>query len=87
MSCSPIRISIARSQRPRRCLRTGCRCLREAFEKMLADPNFVAEAKKLVDWDGSSYLSGAELQKKIETTVTQPPEVIKRIKEILKESG
>jgi hypothetical protein len=61
--------------------------LRGAFEKMLADPNFVAEAKKLVDWDGSSYLSGAELQKKIETTVTQPPEVIKRIKEILKESG
>jgi tripartite-type tricarboxylate transporter receptor subunit TctC len=61
--------------------------LREAFAKMLADPNFIAEAKKLVDWDGSSSLSGAELQKKIETTVTQPPEVIKRIKEILKESG
>jgi len=54
---------------------------------MLADPNFVAEAKKLVDWDGTSYLNGPELQKKIETTVTQPPEVIKRIKEILKESG
>jgi tripartite-type tricarboxylate transporter receptor subunit TctC len=61
--------------------------LREAFEKMLADPNFVAEAKKLVDWDGTSYLNGAELQKKIETTVTQPLEVIKRIKEILKELG
>src|SRR5207344_328763 len=57
--------------------------LREAFAKMLADPNFIAEARKLVDWDGSSYLSGAELQKKIEATVTQPPEVIKRIKEIL----
>ena len=61
--------------------------LREAFAKMLADPNFIAEAKKLVDWDGSSSLSGPELQKKIETTVTQPPEVIKRIKEILKETG
>jgi tripartite-type tricarboxylate transporter receptor subunit TctC len=61
--------------------------LREAFEKMLGDPNFVNEAKKLVDWDGTSHLSGVELQKKIETTVTQPPEVIKRIREILKESG
>lgn len=61
--------------------------LRDAFEKMLGDPNFVNEAKKLVDWDGTSHLSGVELQKKIETTVTQPPEVIKRIREILKESG
>jgi hypothetical protein len=26
--------------------------LREAFAKMLRDPNFVAEAKKLVDWNG-----------------------------------
>jgi hypothetical protein len=32
-------------------------------------------------------MSGVELQKKMETTVTQPPEVIKRIREILKESG
>ena len=29
----------------------------------------------------------AKFLKKIETTVTQPPEVIKHIKEILKESG
>jgi tripartite-type tricarboxylate transporter receptor subunit TctC len=61
--------------------------LRDGFEKMLADANFIAEAKKLVDWDGTSYLSGPELQKKIEQTVTQPPQVINRIKEILKESG
>ena len=61
--------------------------LRQAFEKMLADANFVAEAKKLVDWDGASFLTGADLQKRIETTVSQPPEeVIKRIKEILKET-
>jgi tripartite-type tricarboxylate transporter receptor subunit TctC len=60
--------------------------LRDAFEKMLADLSFLTEAKKLVDWDGASYLSGAELQKKIDKTVTQPPEVIKRIKDILKES-
>jgi hypothetical protein len=61
--------------------------LRLAFERMLADPAFMTEAKKLLDWDGASHLSGAELQKRIDKTVTQPPEVIKRIKEILKESG
>ncbi|HVO91273.1 MAG TPA: hypothetical protein VMT22_00440, partial [Terriglobales bacterium] len=60
--------------------------LRGSFEKMLADANFIAEAKKLVDWDGSSNLTGADLQKKIESTVSQPPEVIKRIKDILKDS-
>ena len=61
--------------------------LRDAFEKMLADANFLLEAKKLVDWDGTSFLNGVELQKKIEKTITQPPDVIKRIKDILKESS
>jgi tripartite-type tricarboxylate transporter receptor subunit TctC len=61
--------------------------LRDGFDKMLADPNFISEAKKLVDWDGMSKLSGADLQKRIDKTVTQPPEIIKGIKEILKESG
>jgi tripartite-type tricarboxylate transporter receptor subunit TctC len=56
--------------------------LRDAFEKMIADPGFAAEGKKLVDWDGS-YLNGEQLQKRIDATVTQPPDVIKRIKEIL----
>jgi len=60
--------------------------LRQGFEKMLTDVNFVSEAKKLLDWDGASFLSGADLQKRIEKTVTQPPEVINRIKQILKES-
>ena len=60
--------------------------LRDGFEKMLTDTGFQQEAKKLVDWDGASYFSGADLQKKIEKTVTQPPDVIKRIKDILKES-
>jgi hypothetical protein len=59
--------------------------LRDSFEKMLKDPEFGAEAKKLVDWDGTSYLTGEQLQKKIEVTVNQPPDVIKRIKEILEE--
>jgi tripartite-type tricarboxylate transporter receptor subunit TctC len=60
--------------------------LRESFERMLKDGEFSAEAKKLLDWDGRTYLSGEQLQKRIDTTVTQPPEVIKRVKEILEES-
>jgi hypothetical protein len=52
---------------------------------MLKDAEFAAEAKKLVDWDGATYLSGEQLQKKMIATVTQPPEVIKRVKEILAE--
>jgi hypothetical protein len=34
----------------------------------------------------SSGPSGEQLQKKIETTINQPPDVIKRIKEFLEES-
>jgi tripartite-type tricarboxylate transporter receptor subunit TctC len=60
--------------------------LREGFEKMLKDGEFAAEAKKLLDWDGRTYLSGEQLQRRLEATVTQPPEVIKRIREILAES-
>jgi hypothetical protein len=51
------------------------------------DTSFTMEAKKLLDWDGASALSGAELQKTIDKTVTQPPNVVKRIKEILQESS
>ena len=60
--------------------------LRESFERMLKDSEFAAEAKKLLDWDGTTYLSGEQLQKKIEATVTQPPDIIKRVKEVLEES-
>jgi tripartite-type tricarboxylate transporter receptor subunit TctC len=60
--------------------------LRDAFLKMLKDREFIAEGKSLLDWDGSSHLSGEQLQKKIEATMNQPPDVIKRIKEILTES-
>jgi tripartite-type tricarboxylate transporter receptor subunit TctC len=59
--------------------------LRDAFVKMVGDKDFAAEAGKLLDWDGSSHLTGEQLQKKIELTMNQPPEVIKRIKEILTE--
>ncbi|MBI2364036.1 MAG: hypothetical protein HYV01_03380, partial [Deltaproteobacteria bacterium] len=60
--------------------------LRESFERMLKDPEFAAEAKKLLDWDGLTFLSGEQLQRKIEATVTQPPDIIKRVKEVLEES-
>jgi len=50
------------------------------------DPEFAAEAKKLTDWDGRWFLTGEQLQKKMETTINQPPDVIKRIKEFLEES-
>jgi tripartite-type tricarboxylate transporter receptor subunit TctC len=60
--------------------------LRESFERMLRDPEFVAEAKKLLDWDGTTFLTGEDLRKKIEMTVTQPPAIIKRIKEVLEET-
>jgi len=60
--------------------------LRDSFERMLKDPEFAAEAKKQLDWDGATFLSGEELRKTIEATVTQPPEVIKRVKEVLAES-
>jgi tripartite-type tricarboxylate transporter receptor subunit TctC len=60
--------------------------LRDSFQRIWQDPEFAAEAKKLTDWDGRWYLSGEQLQKKIETTITQPPDVIKRIRDILAES-
>lgn len=56
--------------------------LRQSFERMLRDPKFSADAKKLVDWDGS-YFTGEQLQKKLEQIVAQPPEVVKRVKEII----
>jgi tripartite-type tricarboxylate transporter receptor subunit TctC len=59
--------------------------LRESFERMLKDPEFAAEAKKQLDWDGSAHLTGEQLQNKIEVTVTQPADVIKRVKEVLAE--
>jgi tripartite-type tricarboxylate transporter receptor subunit TctC len=60
--------------------------LRESFERMLKDSDFAAEAKKLLDWDGATSLSGEQLQKKMIDVVSQPPDVIKRVKEILAES-
>jgi hypothetical protein len=53
---------------------------------MLKDADFAGEAKKLLDWDGKTHLTGEQLQKKIEATVNQPPDVIKQVKDILAES-
>ena len=60
--------------------------LRDSFERMLKDSEFAADAKKFLDWDGSTWLSGEQLQKKMIDTVTQPADVVKRVKEILAES-
>ena len=57
--------------------------LRDAFLKMLKDKEFAAEGKTLLDWDGASHMTGEQLQKRIEATMNQPGDVIKRIKEIL----
>ena len=59
--------------------------LRESFERMLKDGEFTAEAKKLLDWDGTTFLSGDQLQKRMIDTVTQPADVVKRVKEIMAE--
>ena len=60
--------------------------LRDSFQRVWRDPEFVTEAKTLTDWDGSWYLTGEQLQKKMEAAINQPADVIKRIKEILSES-
>jgi tripartite-type tricarboxylate transporter receptor subunit TctC len=60
--------------------------LRESFERMLKDEEFAAEARKLLDWDGATFLSGEQLQKKLEATISQPPDVLRRVKEVLEES-
>ncbi|MGH7886437.1 MAG: Bug family tripartite tricarboxylate transporter substrate binding protein [Candidatus Binatia bacterium] len=59
--------------------------LRDGFQKMLKDPEFAAEAKKLLDWNGVSWLTGEQLQKRIADSINQPLDVIKRIKQILEE--
>jgi hypothetical protein len=40
---------------------------------MLKDGEFAAEAKKLLDWDGVTFLSGERLQKKMIDTARNHP--------------
>lgn len=60
--------------------------LRESFARMLKDTEFAADARKLLDWDGATWLSGEQLQKKMIDTITQPVDVVERVKAILADS-
>jgi tripartite-type tricarboxylate transporter receptor subunit TctC len=57
--------------------------LRDAFAKMIADPQFLAEAKKR-EWE-VEYVSGQELETIAKRAVVQTPETIARLKQILSE--
>jgi len=55
--------------------------LREAFEKMLKDPAFLDDIKKKkFELDP---ISGAELEAIVKEVMTQPPEIIERLKKLL----
>ena len=43
--------------------------LRDSFERMLKDPEFIADARKQLDWDGSTFLTGEQMRQKIEASV------------------
>jgi tripartite-type tricarboxylate transporter receptor subunit TctC len=55
--------------------------LRNAYAKMINDPDFLAEAKKR-DWD-VEYISGQDLEATAKAVVVQSPETIDRLKKIL----
>jgi tripartite-type tricarboxylate transporter receptor subunit TctC len=57
--------------------------LRDAYVQSIRDPELLAEAKKSrMDVDPST---GEELQALLNEIMDQPPEVIERVKKILKE--
>ena len=55
--------------------------LRDGFAKMIADPDFLAEAKKR-EWD-VEYISGEDLESTAKKAVNQTPDTIARLKKIL----
>ena len=57
--------------------------LRDGFAKMIADPDFLAETKKR-EWE-VEYISGPELEAMAKKAVNQPPEIIERLKNILRD--
>jgi tripartite-type tricarboxylate transporter receptor subunit TctC len=57
--------------------------LRDAYSKMLSDPEFLAETKKR-DWD-VERTSGEELEAMAHKAVSQSPDTIQRLKKILTE--
>lgn len=59
------------------------RLLREAYVKMLKDPEFLADAKKR-QWD-INPTSGEKLEQLAKDVINQPPEVVERMKKLLGE--
>jgi len=59
------------------------RMLRDGYAKMVADPDFLAEAKKR-DWE-VEYVSGQELEAMAKRALSQPPDTVARLKKILSE--
>ena len=59
------------------------RLLRDAYMKMLKDPDFLAEAKKR-QWD-INPTSGEKLEQLAREVISQPPEVVERVKKVLGE--
>jgi len=57
------------------------RILRDGYAKMLADSDFLAEAKKR-EWD-VEYISGEDLESTARKAVNQTPDTIARLKKIL----
>jgi len=55
--------------------------LRDAYAKMVADSEFLADAKKR-DWE-VEYITGEELEAMARKAVNQPPETVARLKSIL----
>jgi tripartite-type tricarboxylate transporter receptor subunit TctC len=55
--------------------------LRDAYAKMLNDPEFLADAKKR-DWD-VEHISGQELEASAKKVVAQPPDTVENLKKIL----
>ena len=57
--------------------------LRDGYAKMIADPDFLADAKKR-EWD-VEYISGEDLEAMAKKAINQSPETIARLKKILAE--
>jgi tripartite-type tricarboxylate transporter receptor subunit TctC len=55
--------------------------LRDGYARMVADPDFLGEAKQR-EWD-VEYISGDELEAIAKKAVVQPPEVVERLKKLL----
>jgi len=57
--------------------------LRDAYAKMIGDPEFLAEAKKR-EWE-VEYISGPELEAIAKKSINQPKDVVDRLRKTLKD--